>query len=215
MANDGVDAEKVAGLLGLLTGPALNWLLEMAVWHSFTADQAAEPEGRTTKEQLLRWLTERLCILRPPGVDGRYSMHVLVRAAAEARLKNQGPPELLAGGRRRLLREMATVGSEVDGMRDAAIAVKARRLLLDLGNVRRLPDCLAPGEAVAEDTRIGLWHLYMVMKGCGFYTEAAGVARQVGMGDREQVQGMGGRERVLYTLRGCGKRRNVNCVCGG
>ena len=97
----------------------------------------------------------------------------------------------------------------------ATVAVRPIVNMKVLGKVRRLPDCLAPGEAAAEDARSGLWDLYLVMKGCGFYAEAASVARQVGMGDREQVQGMGGRERVLYTLRGCRKRRNVNCVCGG
>jgi hypothetical protein len=180
-ANNGVDAEKkVAGLLGLLTAPALDWLEEMAVWHSFTADQAAKPEGDTTKQQLLRDLTEQLCILRTPGGDGRYSMHVLVRAAAEARLKGHGRPELQARARQRLLRKMAATGSEVRGTNDAGIAGKARVLLPELGNVRRLLDCPAPGEANMESTRIGLWDLCEVLSSCGFYTEAVVVAQQVG-----------------------------------
>ena len=145
----------------------LDCLREMSLWRSFTAGQAGK-----TGEFLDRLIP--FGILRQAG-QGRYTMHILHRSAAEKLLEQAAAdnPDVLANARLWLLRGLAAVGHSVA----EADSVSAKRDLLaaELDNCRQCCEIPGPDDALWND----LWGLGSDLQDCGCLNEAAVVRKKV------------------------------------
>ena len=159
----------------MLDESELKQLAMLAVWHGFTGDMVGDEQRR------LLGLFLQLGLLRCQRE--RYSMHALVRAAAERRL--EGDDELRRSAERGLVQGMARLGDSMEHLAQGSPAA-ARELLQEEGpNIQRLqralqkagqPAALAHG-ALGSDTLDGLASLSRALFHCGMHTETLMVRR--------------------------------------
>ena len=152
---------KVAAFLaGFLTPDELNLVARLSVWHSFAADLVGAHSA------LLGDL-QRLSVLRLVGA--RYSMHMLVRQAAQQRLEHN--PILQRQAQREMVEQFAALG---ELQREAAW----ERLLAERPNVPLV--CSVAQRLDGDSASIDKLELLgEALRDCALYVESETIFRTV------------------------------------